>query len=241
MATTPSKTALAAHPLAVVALSAMADDPAEGTAYDFEWFDNPEAYEAWAKTIREWADEDVAERGDMYHLIANVTDTKFPFALGEITVHCKKGKESEAYCTQWAQRLVEDNTLILPPAPVRVNAATKKTAKGKAKINAEVKPIRSAAAAVASKPEDTGAPTERRGPRVRKAAQPETPAPAPTPASLKRRLAKKAEATTVPADEVPEAEVETPPTPKPPAKRAIRKPAAAKAAEPEPVKETVDA
>lgn len=188
----PTKAALAAHPRAVIVLTASSKKP-EDVIREFEWFDKEAQSTYYLELLAEQLKEELEEAPD-YFLVADVSDTK-NLTVDSLQVYHREGDEAKAYCSDWMQRVADDPSLLLH-VPVKSKAKVE-AVKPKATVKAEIKGRKStAAAAVAGGNGATGKQPRKRASVAPKADDTKQDAPKPTPAALKRAAAKAASSKT---------------------------------------------
>lgn len=123
----PTKTALGKHPLAVVLLSQQVSAPGS-IDFDFEWFETDKGQSEFLTEVKEFAQKDVEEEGDVVHAILKVTDAKAePITVASVDVF---GRDTE-FAAKWRDALVADPTEAVAPSPQRAPAKVKPKIKAK--------------------------------------------------------------------------------------------------------------
>lgn len=120
----PTQAALKRKPAAVIMLTAMKDAPGLIAAYDYEWFETAEGRAEFWDALKQWADDDVQQHGDVVYYLANVSDTAdggSQMVVDEIAVVAPDAVDHQIV-TQFLRDVKDDVTLLVAPTAQRVAA-----------------------------------------------------------------------------------------------------------------------
>lgn len=176
----PTIAALRRKPQAVVMLASPLAD-IDNVDHDYEWFETDEGRQMFFDDVKDFAQVDIDEQGDMVHVLVSLSSTE-PLTVAEVAVY--GSTLPDGWAEQRVAAITADPTVVVAPSVKRTTTATVAKAPSKKAAATQVKGRKPSAAA-----------------SVVKGVEPEQ-GEAPKPRAAKVRAARKVEETKAETEQV---------------------------------------